>query len=89
MATEQLSGNETCQNSRFLAGFIYMKAIYCRDFGYDCNAMMRGRTIDEAVDATIKHGVSMHKQNLKDLQTPEKRAEIASKAKEYEAPAKK
>lgn len=59
-----------------------MKVIYCRDFGLDCNARMRGRSIDEAVDAAIKHGVSMHGQNLKELQTPEKRAEIASKAKD-------
>jgi predicted small metal-binding protein len=59
-----------------------MKVIYCRDFGLDCNARMRGRTVDEAVDAAIKHGVSMHGQNLKELQTPEKRAEIAAKAKE-------
>lgn len=59
-----------------------MKVIYCRDFGLDCNARMRGRSVDEAVDAAIKHGVSMHGQDLKELQTPEKRAEIASKAKD-------
>ncbi len=61
-----------------------MKVIYCRDFGLDCNARMRGRTVDEAVDATIKHGVSMHGQDLKELQTPEKRTEIAAKAKDLE-----
>lgn len=66
-----------------------MKAIYCRSFGYDCNAMMKGRTVDEAVDATIKHGVSMHGQDPKMLNTPEKRAEIASKAVDWEPPAKK
>ena len=61
-----------------------MKVIYCRDFGLDCNARMRGRTVDEAVDAAIKHGVSMHGQDVKELQTPEKRAEIAAKAKDLE-----
>lgn len=61
-----------------------MKVIACRDFGYDCNAVMKGRSIDEAVDAAIKHGVSMHRQNPRELQTPEKRAEIASKAKDVE-----
>ncbi len=61
-----------------------MKAIYCRDFGLDCNAMMRGRTVDEAVDAAIKHAVSMHGQNVKELQTPEGRATIAAKAKDLE-----
>jgi predicted small metal-binding protein len=59
-----------------------MKVIYCRDFGLDCNARMRGRSIDEAVDAAIKHGVSMHGQDVKKLQTPEGRAEIAAKAKD-------
>ncbi len=58
--------------------------IACRDFGLDCNAIMKGRNLDEAVDAAIKHGVSMHGQNVKELQTPEKRAEIASKAKEMD-----
>jgi len=61
-----------------------LKVIACRDFGYDCNAIMKGRNIDEAVDAAIKHGVSMHGQNVKLLQTPEKRAEIAAKAKDME-----
>ena len=46
----------------------------------DCNAKMKGRTIEDAVNAAINHGVSMHGQVLKDLQTPEKREEIASKA---------
>jgi len=41
---------------------------------------MKGKTLEDAVNATINHGVSMHGQNLKELQTPEKRAEIASKA---------
>jgi predicted small metal-binding protein len=58
-----------------------MYVIACRDFGMDCNAIMKGRNLDEAVDATIKHGVSMHGQNVKELQTPEKRTEIGSKAK--------
>ncbi|MFZ2804627.1 MAG: DUF1059 domain-containing protein [Patescibacteria group bacterium] len=58
-----------------------MYVIACRDFGLDCNAIMKGRNLDEAVDATIKHGVSMHGQNVKELQTPEKRAEIGAKAK--------
>ena len=57
-----------------------MKVIYCRSFGLDCNAKMKGKTLEDAVNATINHGVSMHGQNLKDLQKPEKRAEIASKA---------
>lgn len=61
-----------------------LKVIACRDFGYDCNAIMKGRNLDEAVDAAIKHGVSMHGQNVKVLQTPEKRAEIAAKAKDLE-----
>ncbi|MFA4955268.1 MAG: DUF1059 domain-containing protein [Patescibacteria group bacterium] len=59
-----------------------MKVIACRDFGYDCNAVMKGRNLDEAVDATIKHKVSMHHEILKELQTPEKRTEIGDKAKE-------
>ncbi len=57
-----------------------MKVIYCRSFGLDCNAKMKGRSIDDVVDASINHGVSMHGQNVKELQTPEKRAEIAAKA---------
>ena len=63
-----------------------LKAIYCRDFGYDCNAVMKGRTVDEAVDAAIKHGVSMHGQNVKELQTPEKRTDIGAKAKDLIIP---
>ena len=65
-----------------------MKVIACRDFGLDCNAVMKGRNLDEAVDAAIKHGVAMHKQNLKELQTPEGRAAIAAKAQDFE-PVKK
>lgn len=61
-----------------------MKVIACRDFGYDCNAIMKGRHLDEAVDACIKHKVSMHHEDLKELQKPEKRVEIAEKAKELE-----
>lgn len=61
-----------------------MKVIACRDFGIDCNAVMKGRNLDEAVDAAIKHGVAMHKQNVRELQTPEQRAEIASKAKDLD-----
>jgi predicted small metal-binding protein len=59
-----------------------MKVIYCRDFGRDCNAKMKGNSEDAVVDATINHGVSMHGQNLKELQTPEKRTEIAKQIKE-------
>lgn len=58
-----------------------LKVIACRDFGYDCNALMKGRNIDEAVDATIKHGVSMHKQDK--LKLEKTRGEIASKAKDF------
>jgi hypothetical protein len=43
---------------------------------------MKGTSVDAVVDATINHGVSMHGQNLKELQTPEKRAEIAAKIKQ-------
>ncbi len=63
-----------------------MKVIYCRDFGLDCNAKMKGNSADDVVNAAINHGVSMHGQNVKELQTPEKRAEIAEKIKE-ESPA--
>ncbi len=56
-----------------------MKVIYCRSFGLDCNAKMKGKSVDDVVDAAINHGVSMHGQNLRELQTPEKRTEIASK----------
>ncbi len=63
---------------------IKMKVIACRDFGFDCNAIMKGRNLDEAVDAAIKHGVSMHGQNIRELQTPQKRVQIGSKAKEME-----
>jgi predicted small metal-binding protein len=61
-----------------------LKVIACREFGNDCNAIMKGRNLDEAVDATTKHFVSMHGQALKTLQTPEKREEIGSKAKDLE-----
>jgi predicted small metal-binding protein len=61
-----------------------MKVIYCRDFGLDCNAKMKGTSVDAVVDAATNHGVSMHGQNAKELSTPEKRAEIASKIKEEE-----
>lgn len=61
-----------------------MKAIYCRDFGLDCNAKMRGKAEEDVVNATINHGVSMHGQDAKELNTPEKRSEIASKIKEEE-----
>lgn len=61
-----------------------MKVIACRDFGFDCNAIMKGRNLDEAIDAAVKHGVSMHGQNVRELQTPEKRAQIGSKARELE-----
>jgi len=59
-----------------------MKVIACRDFGFDCNALMKGRNMDEAVDAVIKHSVSMHHLIAKELHEPEKRAEIAAKAKD-------
>ncbi len=59
-----------------------LKVIACRDFGYDCNALMKGRNVDEAVDATIKHGVSMHGQNRQHLE--KRRLEIAAKAKNFE-----
>ncbi|MCC7356946.1 DUF1059 domain-containing protein [Candidatus Uhrbacteria bacterium] len=65
-----------------------LKAIYCRDFGYDCNAVMKGRNPDEAIDAVVKHFVSMHGNSVRDLQTPEKRAEIGAKIKDWEAPPK-
>jgi len=71
-----------CENVRVLLGFCGMNVIYCRDFGLDCNAKMKGTSVDAVVDATINHGVSMHGQNLKELQTPEKRAEIAAKIKQ-------
>ncbi|MCR4279008.1 MAG: DUF1059 domain-containing protein [bacterium] len=61
-----------------------MKAIYCRDFGRDCNAKMRGKTEDDVVNATINHGVSMHGEDSKELNAPEKRAEIALQIKEEE-----
>ena len=60
-----------------------MFIIACRDFGIDCNAVMKGRNIDESIDAAIKHGIAMHKQDARKLQTADMRAEIASKAKEY------
>jgi predicted small metal-binding protein len=59
-----------------------MKVIYCRDFGLDCNAKMKSNSVDDVVNATINHGVGMHGQNIKELQTPEKRAEIAAKIRE-------
>jgi len=61
-----------------------MKAIYCRDLGLDCNAKMRGKTEEDVVNATINHGVSMHGQDSKELNMPEKRAELASNIKEEE-----
>lgn len=65
-----------------------LKAIYCRDFGNDCNAVMKGRNVDEAIDAVIKHFVSMHGRNVRELQTPEKRAEIGANVKDWETPTK-
>ncbi len=44
---------------------------------------MKGRNIDESIDAAIKHGIAMHKQDARKLQTADMRAEIATKAKEY------
>ncbi|MBU1035017.1 DUF1059 domain-containing protein [Patescibacteria group bacterium] len=61
-----------------------MKVIYCRDFGLDCNAKMKGKNEDDVIDATINHGVGMHGQNPRELNTPEKRAEIAKKIREEE-----
>lgn len=40
---------------------------------------MKSRNADDVVDATINHGVSMHGQSARELQTPEKRQFIASK----------
>lgn len=61
-----------------------MKVIYCRSFGINCNAKMKGRSLDDVVDAAINHGVSMHGQNAKELQMPERRAEIGLKAQDEE-----
>lgn len=72
---------EYCFFLRFLALYSHMKVIACRDLGeFDCNAIMKGRNVDEAVDATIKHRVSMHGQNVKELQQAEHRAAMAAKA---------
>lgn len=59
-----------------------MKVIYCRDFGQDCNAKMRGNSVDDVVNAAINHGVSMHGQDHKKLNSVEGREEIAAKIKE-------
>ena len=53
--------------------------IHCRDFGRDCNAVMKGNDIDAVVSAAMNHAVGMHKQVLKELQTHEKRKEIELK----------
>ncbi len=45
---------------------------------------MKGRNLDEAVDATIKHGVSMHGLDVKKLQSAESRIELGAKATELE-----
>ncbi len=66
-----------------------MKAINCRDFDRDCNAVMKGRNLDEAVDATIKHFVALHGMDAKKLQTPESRAEIGAKSSDFEPPVKR
>jgi len=71
-----------------MAEIKHLKAINCREFGNDCNAIMKGRNLDEAIDAVVKHFVSMHRRTLRDLQTPEMRAEIGAKAKDWETPAK-
>jgi hypothetical protein len=49
---------------------------------------MKGRNPDEAIDAVVKHFVSMHGRNVRELQSPEKRAEIGAQAKDWEAPPK-
>jgi len=46
--------------------------------------MMKGRNLDEVVDATIKHGVSMHGLDVKKLQSAESRTELGAKATELE-----
>lgn len=56
--------------------------IHCRDFGYDCNALMKGNDKDAVLNASMNHWVSMHKQNAKELQAPEKREEIIQKIRE-------
>ncbi|MBU1033150.1 MAG: DUF1059 domain-containing protein [Patescibacteria group bacterium] len=61
-----------------------MKVIYCRDFGLDCNAKMRGNSEDDVINAAINHGVSMHGQDLKKLSSDDGRTEIAAKIKEEE-----
>ena len=61
---------------------VRMFVIACRDFGKDCNAIMKGRNREEAIDATVKHKVSMHGENPRELQAQEKRHAIGSKAKE-------
>ena len=59
-----------------------MKVLYCREFGMDCNAKMKGNTADDVVSATINHWVSMHKLNQRELNSDEKRAEITAKIKD-------
>lgn len=59
-----------------------MKVLYCREFGIDCNAKMKGNSVDDVTSATINHWVSMHKMNQRELQAPSKRAEITAKIKD-------
>ncbi len=62
-----------------------LQTIACRTcYQFDCNAMMKGRNLDEVVDATIKHGVSMHGLDVKKLQSAESRTELGAKATELE-----
>lgn len=54
-----------------------LQMISCREYyKYDCNAMMKGRNLDEVVEATIKHGVSMHGLDPRKLRSPESRIDI-------------
>lgn len=63
-----------------------LKTIACRHcYKFDCNAIMKGRNIDEVIDATIKHGVSMHGLDLKKLHTEESRLDIGKTATELSA----
>ncbi len=62
-----------------------LKVIACRTcYKFDCNAVMKGRNLDEAVDATIKHGVSMHGLDVKKLQGAESRAELGATSTDLE-----
>lgn len=37
-----------------------MQVLHCRDAGFDCDAIVRGRTVEEVFDQVRPHAASVH-----------------------------